>query len=117
MPGVAITQVGDFKRGDTFSVCIYAKDAITKEPLDLTDAIIKSQVRSSLGKLCAELTVTKDVVVTNRCYLQAASEVTKLWPADCLVYFDIETIINGVTRSSATLSVYVIKDQTYGEVE
>lgn len=67
------------KRDDTFAkACCFKADNVT--PTDLTDVTIKSQVRTSIGLLVAELTVTKmDQIIQPGVFTVRAGD-TAAWP-------------------------------------
>jgi hypothetical protein len=114
-----------FKRGDTLQLGCISKD-VAGEPEDLTNIIIRSQVRRAGTRLApepvfvAELQVAKSNQSTHKgeFSLTALPAVTKLWEAGTedkpvLHVVDIEKEVGGVVVSSETFAIPVIKDVTH----
>lgn len=105
----------EIKRGDTFAFYANMTDG-TGAALVTDVANISSQVRDTLYKLIAELTVA--TTETPGRYLFTAPP-TDDWPAEirgwATLYMDIQLNIGGQVSSSETVEIRVKKDVTYNE--
>ncbi|WP_027389220.1 hypothetical protein [Chrysiogenes arsenatis] len=97
------------KRGDTFilSSCQLLDD--NQNPIDLTDYVIRSQLRTKSGKLVDTLLV--EIAADHLSYTMTAQQ-PESWPAEKLEC-DVEyTNPDGVRFSSQTFYVDVMRDVT-----
>lgn len=100
-------------QGATFSLGLIFRDALNVA-IDLTSATIKSQIRPSAESqtILAELTATKDPLVTGRVVLSLASDKTFALDFDKAVYDVLVTIGSTKTRyieGAVTLSKAVTR--------
>lgn len=101
-------QLGEFKRGDTFSFYANIKD-LDGKPITGASEKLKCQVRDSLDNLKSELLITEELDTLGK-YLFRATD-TSNWPITTL-NMDIQFNDEGIISSSETISVTVIKDVT-----
>jgi hypothetical protein len=97
------------KRGDTLSFLVKREDELGQPIIGGT---IKSHIRNSLDKKIAEFVIAPTLNDGEYEFLVSAN-ITKTFPVGTL-FFDIETIDDGVTTSSDTEELIVEKDYTYG---
>ena len=99
------------KHGDTFSLGCTSTNS-NNVPEDLTDILIRSQIRSATGKtLIEELSVAKADQITNPGEFSLTSLSTINWPVGS-VLCDIEFKNGDVVISSETLEIIVVVDIT-----
>lgn len=103
--------IAPFKRGDTFSLACTWK--VDNTPTDITGLTITSQIRSSSGRLIAELRVVAENQTTNpgKYALVPVNPDTHLWPIDA-ARCDIQVDDQGINRSSETFLIPIIEDIT-----
>jgi hypothetical protein len=95
------------KRGDTLGFYATLTDT-AGEPLSGKAELLRSQVRTSLGALVAELTISEDGNTPGRYFLRAD---TAEWPTG-MHRCDIELADGGVISSTETFEVLVKEDVT-----
>lgn len=99
------------KQGETFSKpCRYLEDDKTT-PVNLTGAVIKSQVRSKDGSLVETLTITVTNAANGEFTMSSAS--TDGWPAGALV-LDVKFTFSTSKMLTETIGLEVIKAVTVG---
>lgn len=106
-----IQTLGTVKRGDTF--VFYArfkgKDGSVS---DIDVESLKSEVRNEAGMLYAELDVAEHPTEEGTFLFSADTEVTEKWPVDTVLYIDIQIQERGITTSTETFAINVVKDVT-----
>ena len=101
-----------FKRGDTFGLSgVYRLNGIA---VALHSQLIRSQLRTSVGALVAELVALIDpdqISHPGRFHLSLADPArSSTFPAPAKLYCDIEVHEGGVIRSTETFIIPVIPD-------
>lgn len=98
------------KRGDTFAFYIALQDD-DGEPVILEVGSLKCQVRNNLDQLIAEM----DIALTDTAgqYIFRKDDTTT-WPLGEL-YYDIRFLVDGISTSTSTDTIYVSKDVTKDE--
>lgn len=109
------------KRGDGFRrACVYktGPDSGSLVPTSLDGITITGEVRDSVGTKLCDLTITKaaDQEASPGVFVIEANPnpPDPEWPID-LVAFDLEFTSGGIPRSSWTIRVPVIADETRGD--
>ena len=106
-----IPMISPVKIGDSFTMaCVYKQN---DTPVNVSDFIIRSQIRDSLTVLVVELTVTKANQITNPGVFILSIAGVIDWPIDILFcdiqFSDSENII----RSTQTFLIPVVEDITH----
>lgn len=101
-----------FKRGDTFALSgVYRINGVATT---LSSQTIRSQLRTSVGALVANLSATLDpdqTVNPGRFYLSLVDPaLSASFPAPANLYCDVEVCDGGVVRSTETFIVPVTPD-------
>ena len=101
-----------FKRGDTFALSgVYRINGVASQ---LTNQTIRSQLRTSVGALVANLSVAIDpdqTVNPGRFYLSLVDPAqSATFPAPANLYCDVEVHGGGTVRSTETFIVPVVPD-------
>lgn len=105
-------QTTPFKRGDTFALSgVYRINGVASQ---LTNQNIRSQLRTSVGALVANLSVAIDpdqTVNPGRFYLSLVDPAqSATFPAPANLYCDVEVHSGGTVRSTETFIVPVVPD-------
>ena len=95
-----------FKRGDTFERTVTLRDE-NRDPVTVDE--IKCQVRDIDLVLIEELSVVE--TATSGTYTLSSAN-TETYPIGPL-QMDIEIVLNGIKKSSNTISIEVVQDITY----
>jgi hypothetical protein len=101
-----------FKRGDTFALSgVYRINGVASQ---LTNQTIRSQLRTSVGGLVANLSAAIDpdqTVNPGRFYLSLVDPAqSATFPAPANLYCDVEVHSGGTVRSTETFIVPVVPD-------
>ena len=101
-----------FKRGDTFALSgVYLINGVASP---LSTQTIRSQLRTSVGSLVANLSAAIDsdqTVNPGRFYLSLVDPAqSATFPAPANLYFDVEVHDGGTVRSTETFIVPVVPD-------
>jgi hypothetical protein len=101
----------EHKRGDTFLYDAALKETATGPAIDITDWVIAAQIRA------VDLTLIEDITVTVTDAAQGEYELyvadTTTWPIG-KARMDVQYTDNtGVIRSTETIDVKIIQDQTF----
>lgn len=104
-------SLSEFKRGDSFMLACTHK--VNGVPTSVTAFNIQAQIRTASNELISTL----DAIAENQTaspgafHLSPQNEDTSTWPIGPL-YCDIQITSGGVTRSTSTFVVPVVKDIT-----
>lgn len=97
------------KRGDTFDYEAALTEGKNGPPIDITGWEIRSEIRSGSQQLIAELSVEIFDAVNGKYALTSGS--TTGWPVGN-AFMDVEYAENGKIKSTETISVQIIRDET-----
>ncbi|MFZ2738099.1 MAG: hypothetical protein WBI20_02585 [Burkholderiaceae bacterium] len=109
---MSLPTTSPFKRGDTLALSgIYRDNGVA---VALTNQVFRSQLRTSVGALIANLVAVIDAdqsVNPGRFYLALADpELSATLPAPANLYCDVEVHDGGTVRSTETFIVPVVPD-------
>lgn len=103
------TPILRHKRGDTFDYEAALTEGKNGPPIDITGWNIRSEIRTGTQQLIAALTVEILDATDGKYALTSGS--TTGWPVGN-AFMDIEYSENGKIKSTETISVQIIRDET-----